>query len=231
MGFGDEPDKLVVLTDGDKLMNVTVYWRDEIPADWKQLKDAPSRRIAGLLPATFGDPKRKAAQSEQSMVCSGYGMFVVNNEPRNVPKEILDDPRAKIVFQGYLSYLKEYQPFGGEKFEWDPKSKTLKSAWANTEVSSPNCVPFVSTGSNMVYLSGARENQWTLEGIDWTTGKSEFHYILGGALQQLLFSACDRHGRAGHGQWPLRGGAYSAQEVGLIHRQAESSPLWLADDE
>ena len=188
VGFGDEPDKLVVLTDGDTLMNVTVYWRDEIPADWKQLKDAPSRRIAGLLPATFGDPNRKAAQSEQSVACSGYGMFVVNNEPRNVPKEILDDPRAKIVFQGYLSYLKEYQPFGGEKFEWDPKSKTLKSAWANTEVSSPNCVPFVSTGSNMVYLSGARENQWTLEGIDWTTGKSAFHYILGGARFNSFYS-------------------------------------------
>ncbi len=74
-------------------------------------------------------------------------MFVVNNEPRNVPQEILDDPRAKIVLLGYLSYLKEFQPFGGEKFEWDTKTKTLKSAWANTEISSPNCVPFVSTAT------------------------------------------------------------------------------------
>jgi hypothetical protein len=32
VGFGDEPDKLVVLTDGDVLMNVTAYWRDDIPS-------------------------------------------------------------------------------------------------------------------------------------------------------------------------------------------------------
>lgn len=89
-------------------MNVTAYWRDEIPAGWKQLDGALLRRIAGLQPATFGDPNRKAAQSEQSMVCSGYGMFVVNNEPRNVPQEILDDPRQDRVPR--LSQLPERLP-------------------------------------------------------------------------------------------------------------------------
>jgi hypothetical protein len=122
------------------------------------------------------------------MVCSGYGMFVVNNEARNVPKEILDDPQTKLLFTGYLSYLKEFAPHGGQKFEWDPKTKTLKSAWVNTEVTSPNCVPMVSTGSNMVYLCGARDNQWTLEAIDWNSGKSAFHFILGGARFNSFYS-------------------------------------------
>jgi hypothetical protein len=188
VGFGNEPDKLVVLTDGDVLMNVVAYWRDEIPSGWKQLEGAPSRRIAGQQPANFGDPNLKAAQSEQSMVCSGYGMFVVNNEAKNVPRDILDDPQAKLLFIGYLSYLKEYAPSGGQKFEWDPTTKTLKSAWVNTEVTSPNCVPMVSTGSNMVYLSGARDNHWTLEAIDWSTGKSAFHFILGGARFNSFYS-------------------------------------------
>lgn len=188
VGFGNEADKLVVLTDGDVLMNVVAYWRDEIPSDWKQLDGAPSRRIAGQQPANFGDPNLKAAQSEQSMVCSGYGMFVVNNEAKNVPQEILDDPQAKLLFTGYLSYLKEFAPHGGQKFEWDPKTKTLKSAWVNSEVTSPNCVPLVSAASNMVYLSGARDNQWTLEAIDWGTGKSAFHFILGGARFNSFYS-------------------------------------------
>jgi hypothetical protein len=188
VGFGNEPDKLVVLTDGDVLMNVTAYWRDEIPEDWKQLSGAPSRRIAGKQPANFGDPKMKAAQSEQSMVCSGYGMFVVNNEPRNVPQEILDDSDAKILFIGYLSYLNEYQPRGGQKFEWDPKARTLKSAWVNTDISDINGVPLVSTGSNIVYVCGARNNQWTLEGMDWTTGKTAFTYTLGGARFNSFYS-------------------------------------------
>jgi hypothetical protein len=188
VGFGDDPDKLVVLTDGDVLMNVVAYWRDDIPTGWRQIDGAPSPRIAGQQPATFGDPSRTAAQSEQSMVCSGYGMFVVNNEPRNVPQEILDDAQAKVIFIGYLSYLKEHQPYGGEKFAWNPETKTLRSAWVNNEITSPNCVPLVSTASNLVYLSGARDNQWTLEGIDWNTGESAFHYILGGARFNSFYS-------------------------------------------
>jgi hypothetical protein len=70
-----------------------LYWRAEMPSDWKQIEGALSRRIAGQQSANFGDPNLKAAQSEQSMVCLGYGMFVVNNEMRNVPQEILDDAR------------------------------------------------------------------------------------------------------------------------------------------
>jgi hypothetical protein len=188
VGFGSEPDKLVVLTDGDALMNVTAYWRDRLPDGWKQLPKAPSRRIAGMQPCNFGDPALKAAQSEQSMVCSGYGMFVVNNEPRNVPKEILDDAQSKILFIGYLSYLKEHQPYGGQKFEWDTKTRTLKSAWVNKEISDINGVPLVSTGSNMVYVAGARDNKWTLEGVDWSTGKSAFTYTLGGARFNSFYS-------------------------------------------
>jgi hypothetical protein len=201
MGFGNEPDKLVVITDGDKLMNVTVFWRDEIPDDWKQLDGAPSRRIAGFQPGNFGNPKLEAAQSEQSVVVAGYGMFVVNNEPRNVPADILADRFGKKVVLGYLNHLKEVQPFGGQKFEWDPKSRTFKSAWVNTEVSSPNYVPYVSTGSNMLYLSGARDNQYTLEGIDWTTGKSAFHYVIGGARFNSFYSqpVIDADGRVVYG--------------------------------
>ncbi|MFC4343308.1 hypothetical protein [Cupriavidus numazuensis] len=197
VGFGNDPDKLVVITDGDTLMNVTAFWRDDIPAGWTALPGAPSPRIAGMQPASFGDPKLKAAQSEQSVATSGYGMLVVNNEPRNVPKHILDDRRAKSMFIGYLSYLKPYQPYGAQKFEWDPASRTLKSAWVNRDVSDINGVPFISTGSNMAYLSGARDNQWTLEGIDWTTGKSAFHYILGGARFNSFYSqpAIDSRGR------------------------------------
>lgn len=188
VGFDDEPDKLVVITDGDTLMNVTVYWRDEVPPGWQQLDGAPSPRIAGWQPADFGDPTLQAAQSEQSVACSGYGMFVVNNEPRNVPAAILNDPQSKLQFIGYLSYLDEFAPRGGHKFEWDPVAKNLRSAWANTEISSPNCVPYVSTGSNIVYVSGARDNLWTLEGLDWTTGECTFHYTLGSARFNSFYS-------------------------------------------
>ncbi|MGB6663183.1 MAG: hypothetical protein WBE48_01590 [Xanthobacteraceae bacterium] len=197
VGFGNDPDKLVVITDGDELMNVTAYWRDDIPSDWKQLPGAPSLRIAGQLPANFGNPKLAAAQSEQSVVTSGYGMLVVNNEPHNVPTAILGDRQSKQMFLGYLSYLKEYEPHGVQKFEWDPKTRTLHPAWVNNDASDINGVPFVSTGSGIVYMMGARNDQWTLEGIDWATGKSKFHYVLGGARFNSFYSqpVIDANGR------------------------------------
>jgi hypothetical protein len=84
MGFGDE-DRFVVITDGQTLMNVVLFWRDAIPDDWTALPGAPDRRIAGMQPADMGDPELEAIQSEQSVVVAGYGALVVNNVPRNAP--------------------------------------------------------------------------------------------------------------------------------------------------
>jgi hypothetical protein len=84
MGFGAE-DRFVVITDGEPLMNVVLFWRDAIPDGWQAPAGAPERRIAGMLPADMGDPEIEAIQSEQSVVVAGHGALVVNNVPRNVP--------------------------------------------------------------------------------------------------------------------------------------------------
>lgn len=56
---------------------------------------------------------------------------------------------------------------------------------------------------------GARDNQWTLEGIDWTTGKSTFHYILGGARFNSFYSqpVIDMDGRV------MVSGLYGAMRI------------------
>ena len=54
MGFGEE-HRFVVITDGEPQMNMLLFWRNEIPGDWKQLPNTPDRRIAGQLPVTLGD--------------------------------------------------------------------------------------------------------------------------------------------------------------------------------
>lgn len=177
MGFGDE-DRFVVITDGDELMNLTLFWRDRIPKKWPQLAGAPSRRIAGYLPANMGEMNLTEAQSEQSVAVAGYGALVVNNAPRNAPPGIKG--RAAFMIVGFLGNEKEYQPFGVQKFVWNPLKQRLENAWVNTSVSSPNAVPAVSLGNNRIYLVGAREGKWTLESLDWQTGEESFHYILGG---------------------------------------------------
>jgi hypothetical protein len=43
-------------------------------------------------------------------------------------------------------------------------------------------------GSNIVYVAGARVNKWTLEGINWTIGKTAFTYTLGGCRFNSFYS-------------------------------------------
>ena len=186
MGFGDE-DKFVVITDGNELMNVVLFWRDEIPEDWKQLAGAPSRRIAGMQPASMGELDLKAVQTEQSVVVAGYGAFVVNNTPNNIPDGL--PPNGHGLLVGALGSNPRHQPFGVPKFGWNPETREFSEAWTNTTVSSPNGVPYVSLGSNQVYFIGARNNKWTLEALDWTTGESTFHYVIGGQRFNSQYSA------------------------------------------
>ena len=198
IGFGDE-DRFVVITDGDTVMNMTYFWRDEIPEGWEQIEGTPSPRIAGQLPANFGNPAAEEAQSEQSVVVAGYGAVVVNNQPRNVPEGFTG--QAVMLFSSFLGNDPLFQPFGMQKFEWDPLAQELKEAWANMTISSPNSVPYISRDSNLVYTVGARDGLWTLEGVDFTTGESSFHYEVGGARHNSLFSGVhlDHEGRIIYG--------------------------------
>ena len=200
MGFGEE-DRFVVITDGDIRMNVTLFWRDDLPTSWKQLPDAPSRRIAGQAPVNMGALDVQEIQTEQSVVIAGYGAMVVNNRPRNVPFFYPKKSRALSVLIGPFGNNPKFQPFGVQKFQWNPQARQLEQAWVNTGVSSPNGVPWVSLGSNHVYFIGARDNEWTLEALDWNKGKSTFHYIIGGQKYNSLYSGIniDDEGRIFYG--------------------------------
>jgi hypothetical protein len=198
MGFGEE-DQFVVITDGQPQMNLVLFWRNAIPADWQQLPGTPARRIAGQLPVTMDDPALTQIQSEQSVVVAGYGALVVNNHPRNIPWYL---PRqAATLLISYLGSNPRHQPYGVQKFAWDPQARTLRESWVNRSVSSPSAVPIVGVGSDTVYLIGARANSWTLEAMDWTSGESRFHYIIGGQRYNVLFSGTllDEDGRIHYG--------------------------------
>lgn len=197
MGFGDE-DRFVVITDGEELMNVVMFWRDEIPDDWQQLAGAPSRRIAGQAPADMGDPDRTAIQTEQSVVVAGYGALVVDNEPASIPPDF--PPLGVRVLVAYAGADPMFTPHGMQKFAWDPRARTFRQAWVNTEVSSANSVPVVSTGSNLVYTVGARNGMWGLEAVDWDTGAEAFHWTTGSNRYNSLYSGInlDQDGRVVH---------------------------------
>jgi hypothetical protein len=195
MGFGEE-DQFVVITDGDEVMNMVLFWRNDIPGDWQQLQGAPSRRIAGMLRADIGRHEAEAVQTEQSVVVGGYGAFVVNNAPASKPIKKAPDG----AYVGLAGHHPDFTPHGVQKFEWDPEARALKQAWVNTEVSSVNSVPIVSNGSNKVYTVGARDGKWTLEAIDWSTGESAFHFVTGSSRFNTQYSGVlmDQDGRIIH---------------------------------
>lgn len=173
MGFGDDPDKLVVITDGQKQMNLVAFWRDEIPADFKQREGTKSRRIAGQIGVTCGldqEPNHSLPewiQTEQSVVVSGYGAFVVNN----IPKEVAPELRAKnghFVLQVSLMGPVYSGPLGVERFEWDTKNQEWKTVWNRPDIASNSMVPVHSQSSSMALVNGYyADTGWEVTGLDW----------------------------------------------------------------
>lgn len=173
MGFDNDPDKLVVITDGSNQMNLVAFWRDQIPEDFKQLPGAKSRRIAGQIPVTCGFEKLpKFIQSEQSVVVKGYGAFVVNNIGVQGHKDML---------VGVMGLGPVFPPpSGAERFEWDPKARQWRSMWSNPHVVSTSMVPVVSLKSNVVLMNGyTKKDGWEVTGLDWDSGKVVHRTIFG----------------------------------------------------
>jgi hypothetical protein len=147
----------------------------------------------------MGNLKLRNIQSEQSVVVAGYGALVVNNEPRNIPWWL--PSQAKTLLISYLGSSSQHQPYGVQKFIWDPQSRLFVQAWVNPLVSSPSCVPIVSHKSDQVFLIGARNNEWTLEALEWQSGDSAYHSIIGDERYNPFFSGTllDETGRIHYG--------------------------------
>ncbi len=199
MGTGSQ-DKFVVVTDAQDLMHLVLFWRGEIPSDWVQISGTKDRRIAAQVPVTFGDPFATESLSEQSVCVRGYGAVVVNNELcRDAGGQILN-----ILMSG----VSINAPYGAEKFEWDPVARLLESAWVNQTVSLPNGIPSMSSTSNLLYDIGQRDSKWTLEALDWDTGESVFHHVIGPLPQYNSAYAATEIGHFG--------GLYTGTVLGVL---------------
>ena len=170
---GTDPgdDKLIAITDGQRLMHLTLLWRDRIPSDWKGLPGR-DRRIACEFPVTFGDPNATQSISEQSVLTRGYSFVVVNNALALDRAFALIPPNQRPL-SALTGNLMGNGPRGMERIDWDPKTRTCRSVWANPTVSIPNAIPTMSVESGLVYGAGVQNTFWGLEGIDFGTGESK----------------------------------------------------------
>ena len=162
MGFGNDQDQLVVITDGAKQMKLVAFWRNQIPQGFIQ-------RIAGQISVTCGFPSSSLPawiQSEQSVVVYGYGAFVVNNIPQTVDPTLQSAPKITQVALMGPAYPASY---GVQRFQWDTYTHAWSSVWQRSDVSSTSMIPIHSERGNMAVINGYR-NGWEVLGLDWDTG-------------------------------------------------------------
>jgi hypothetical protein len=194
LGFGDDPDKLVVLTDGQRRMHLVAFWRDAIPDWFIQRPNTVSRRIAGQLPVTLGLPSPPEwLQTTHSVVVRGTGALVVNGLSAD-PAALLGQRDDRLLVGTLLGPAVESST-GVQRFVWNTSYHEWVPVWARPDVAAANLAPLHSRARNLVLVHGyAPGRGWEVTGLDWETGQTRHQTLLGrqnlgngaGGLLQVL---------------------------------------------
>ena len=173
MGFDDDGDHLVVITDGSDRMNLVAFWRDRIPDGFTRKPGTLSDRIADQIAVTAGlDPGTPWIQSEQSVATCGWGAVVVNN----VTSEGQADRLVDVMASGPVTA----PALGVERFEWDCAEHRWHSVWTRGDLASISMVPVVSTSSRITCINTySASDGWEVTGLDWDTGDTVHRSIFG----------------------------------------------------
>jgi len=184
MGFEDDEDHLVVITDGRDRMNLVAFWRNQIPDGFTRKLGTLSDRIADQIAVTAGlDPSTPWIQSEQSVATCGWGAIVVNN----VTSEGQADRLVDVMASGPVTA----PAFGVERFAWDPAQHRWHSVWTRSDLASISMAPVVSTSSHVACINTySAQDGWEVTGLDWDTGDTVHRSIFG-------------HATAGNGAYAL----------------------------
>jgi hypothetical protein len=148
-----------------------LYWRDNIPDDWKQLPGMTSRRVAGSIPVNFGDKNLTNSYSENSATIFDYGAVLANNQVKT-HEQMTMDVQLKMKDP-------ERTPCGVQKFLWNRETRQLEVAWTRDDVSSPNSTPVVAMANHQLHVVGLKSGLWVMETLDWDTGETRAIYTLG----------------------------------------------------
>ncbi len=164
MGFGDDEDRLVVISDGSPDgANVVAFWRDDIPTDFKQKPGTKSRRIADQIPVNFDS----STTIEASPTVFGTGVLVVNSTYPE-PGPISGD----LISSAFLAGTTRAAPRGAQKFEWLPADDRFVESWSIPDVDNTDWMPpAVSSSNGLVYFANKREDRYEYFAADWKTGE------------------------------------------------------------
>lgn len=178
MGFGDDPDKLVVISDAARGgTNLVAFWRDDIPADFKQKPGTKSRRIADQARIDISQ-----LTIEPSANVLGYGVAVING---SYPKPV----KTPGFPNAFTAGVTRPAPLGAQKFTWNPKTRQFDKAWINREVDNSDImVPVVSAGTGLLYCAHKENGDYQYVGLDWMTGELRERWVF--PDDSRLWNAC-----------------------------------------
>jgi hypothetical protein len=163
MGFGDDPDKLIVIADAAEAgTNLVAFWREAIPDGFEQKAGALSRRIADQIKIDIS-----TLTIEPSPNVLAYGVAVINGSyPEPFP-----EPGPPNQFTAGVT---RKAPLGVQKFIWNSDTKRFEKAWTNMTVDNTDImVPVVSAATNMIYCATKVDGTYAYVGLDWTTGETK----------------------------------------------------------
>ena len=170
MGFGPHDDKLVVITDGARKMRLVAFWRDQIPADWKQRPGTPSLRVADQRVIDMG-PEIETVQSEQAVASYGDYAFVVNNIPTREAPQL----ERSLTFAALINGATRPGPRGVAAMKWEQATHSWKPLWTRDDISTISMVPIISGGGHMAIIDGYFAGGWNDRyhiGMDLDSGKT-----------------------------------------------------------
>lgn len=165
LGFGDDEDRLVVISDGNaENAQIVAFWRDEIPTDFKQKPGTQSRRIADQIPFALSK-----TTVEASPVIYGNGVLVINStypEPGPISLDLISN--------AFLAGTTREPPRGIQKYEWLPEEDRFVESWSIADVDNTDWMPpAVSTANGLVYIANKRNDTYEYFAADWETGEKK----------------------------------------------------------
>lgn len=165
MGFGDDEDKLVIISDGNPdNAQIVAFWRDEIPEGFKQKPGAKSRRIADQIPF-----KLSKTTVEASPVVYDNGVLVVNSTYPEPGPIALD-----LISNAFLAGTTRAAPLGIQKYEWLPDEDRFVESWHIADVDNTDWMPpAVSEANGLVYIANRRDDTYEYFAADWKTGEKK----------------------------------------------------------
>ena len=169
LGFGDDEDKLVVISDGNPdNAQVVAFWRNDIPPGFEQKPGTRSRRIADQIPFTLSK-----TTVEASPVVYGNGVLVVNStypEPGPISMDLISN--------AFLAGTTRAAPMGIQKYEWLPAEDRFVESWSIAAVDNTDWMPpAVSTRNGLVYIASRRNDTYEYFAADWVSGERKATWV------------------------------------------------------